>query len=484
MSIEKDVGFNESRVKKLITTAIPTSIVLSNVGSELSYQLPLSASSTFADLFETFDNQKEELGIVNYGVSVTTLEEVFLKVAHGGDHDKKKLSKAKKELSQRRIGISGSDRSLNDEAEVDKPKHVGVAHHDKLSVDSQCGYFMRHMYALFFKRAVYFLRDKKAWFFGFILPSLFVLFGLILMQLAAPSVNQPALEISMNTFNPALSSMANPVPYNAPDEATRCVSSQACYIDNSGIDGIYCCDSEGTTDLMKWFDADEALIYDNGFDMTRYNPDSNDDDSQGGLAYVDQWLLDTMDTTKASRYGTVLWSDGVPDPLEIAADPTSVLIATNWTSAHAAPTFVNTVYDTLIKNVVGNDDVSIKVTMHPMPATQNQSQFNAVINTMLCVFMILLGFPFIPSSFILFVVREKENKAKHIQLVSGVSPHAYWLSTWIWDFASYQFPVSTAVLLLLLRHNSQAWAQPSNPSLHFQLTPHSLRNRCGLATPV
>jgi ATP-binding cassette subfamily A (ABC1) protein 3 len=58
------------------------------------------------------------------------------------------------------------------------------------------------------------------------------------------------------------------------------------------------------------------------------------------------------------------------------------------------------------------------------------------------VVMIMLSFAFVPAAFALFVVRERETKAKHLQVVSGVSFLSYWLSTWIFDFASYQVRAS------------------------------------------
>ena len=55
--------------------------------AELSYRLPFKAASKFRDLFNTFESQKEKLNIADYGVSVTTLEEVFLLVASGERED-------------------------------------------------------------------------------------------------------------------------------------------------------------------------------------------------------------------------------------------------------------------------------------------------------------------------------------------------------------------------------------------------------------
>ena len=54
-------------------------------GLELSYILPKEESSQFESLFGHLENNKSELGIESYGASVTTLEEVFLKVKENDD---------------------------------------------------------------------------------------------------------------------------------------------------------------------------------------------------------------------------------------------------------------------------------------------------------------------------------------------------------------------------------------------------------------
>ena len=54
--------------------------LLSDVGSELSFQLPLGASPSFPELFSRLEAESKTLGVETYGISVTTLEEVFMKV--------------------------------------------------------------------------------------------------------------------------------------------------------------------------------------------------------------------------------------------------------------------------------------------------------------------------------------------------------------------------------------------------------------------
>lgn len=58
---------------------------LSEVSSEITYQIPTALSYKFKDFFQSFDVDLDKLGIRSYGISVTTLEEVFLRVGHGDD---------------------------------------------------------------------------------------------------------------------------------------------------------------------------------------------------------------------------------------------------------------------------------------------------------------------------------------------------------------------------------------------------------------
>jgi len=53
------------------------------VSGEISYQLPTASSNQFKNFFSEFDMQVDNLGVRSYGVGITTLEEVFLKIGHG-----------------------------------------------------------------------------------------------------------------------------------------------------------------------------------------------------------------------------------------------------------------------------------------------------------------------------------------------------------------------------------------------------------------
>ena len=76
---------------------------------------------------------------------------------------------------------------------------------------------------------------------------------------------------------------------------------------------------------------------------------------------------------------------------------------------------------------------------HPLPLTQQQTIENQVILSLLTSLFILIPLCYIPAAFVSFLVKERASKAKHIQLVSSVSPTCYWLSSYVWDSLLFTF---------------------------------------------
>ena len=52
----------------------------SEVASEIAFQIPTKDAYKFKDFFSSFDANMNDFGIESYGISITTLEEVFLKI--------------------------------------------------------------------------------------------------------------------------------------------------------------------------------------------------------------------------------------------------------------------------------------------------------------------------------------------------------------------------------------------------------------------
>ncbi len=138
---------------------------MTDIGAEISYELPIEASSKFAKFFEEMDSLKNELGLNTYGVSVTTLEDVFLKVAQGD------FGKPKK---------NNDDVAVNNEKDniIDIEENKEEYDLKSIRMTSQTQIFIIHLIALFKKRLWYFSRDKKGLVCEIVLPILVVIFGL------------------------------------------------------------------------------------------------------------------------------------------------------------------------------------------------------------------------------------------------------------------------------------------------------------------
>jgi len=66
-------------ILEVIKRHVPEVQLESNVGAELSFVLPKEQSAKFEQLFIDLEQNQDSLGIGSFGVSITTLEEVFLK---------------------------------------------------------------------------------------------------------------------------------------------------------------------------------------------------------------------------------------------------------------------------------------------------------------------------------------------------------------------------------------------------------------------
>ena len=68
-----------NKINDIVKGIIPSATLNSDINAEISFILPTEEAGKFPKLFETLENIKEKLDIVNIGVSVTTIEDVFLR---------------------------------------------------------------------------------------------------------------------------------------------------------------------------------------------------------------------------------------------------------------------------------------------------------------------------------------------------------------------------------------------------------------------
>lgn len=67
------------KIINLIKNLIPNAQIESNINTETTFLLAAKDSHIFPSLFDQLEKLKNELSLVNVGISATTIEQVFLK---------------------------------------------------------------------------------------------------------------------------------------------------------------------------------------------------------------------------------------------------------------------------------------------------------------------------------------------------------------------------------------------------------------------
>lgn len=76
----KSTKTDSEKITSLLRKYVPDAKIENDIGSELSYQLSDVCSDIFQEMFAELEDNMKSLGVESYGVSLTTLEEVFMKV--------------------------------------------------------------------------------------------------------------------------------------------------------------------------------------------------------------------------------------------------------------------------------------------------------------------------------------------------------------------------------------------------------------------
>ncbi|CDP14120.1 unnamed protein product [Coffea canephora] len=445
---------------------IPSATCVSEVGTEISFKLPLSSSSSFESMFREIEQcmrrskpnaeargheNDDNIGVESYGISVTTLEEVFLRVA-GGDFDEADCFKENNSAASSDSNVSGSCQSY-------APNHVfhikqctnffkvlgllvttvgracGLFFATVLSVfkflSMQCcccfvlsrSTFWKHVKALLIKRAISAKRDRKTIVFQLLIPAVFLFIGLLFLSLK-PHPDQQSITFTTSHFNPLLSGGGGggPIPF---DLSWPIAQEVAKHLKGGWIQRV-------KKTLYKFPDSEMAL---------------NDAIQAAGptlgpaLLEMSEYLMSSFNESYESRYGAIVMDNQTDD------GRVGYTVLHNSSCQHAAPTFINLMNSAILRLATLNENMSITTRNHPLPLTESQHLQRHDLDAFSAAIVVNIAFSFIPASFAVAIVKEHEVKAKHQQLISGVSILAYWASTYMWDFISFLFPSSIAIIL-------------------------------------
>ena len=448
----------------MLRAHVPEASIATNVGAELNLRLPMTSSSAFPAMLGELDTRLAELGVLSYGVSITSVEDVFLKIS-GGEHFGAEPEAAKSGPDASGVLVKGAplpSKALAATSGADSTVSAVQAVR-ALARKEQGGIttFLRHTGALLTKRWNYARRDCKGLVCQIFLPAIMIAGGLGLIKSGSGRVF-PDYQLSTAQFNTVLRVNPNkPVFDNiVPNFAFKASN-------NSNVDSVFVQTalrqgmllSNASMDALNFTAATAAAIPDNFGWLANPNPVVVGEPTLS-FRRMSTALLNDAPLRAGSKYGAYVWTrDSTPVPDQTAAEGLAAgggganvatyAVMFNSSARHAGPVFMNLQNSALWSLLSGSSSASITTRNHPLPPTQRQSTLFAGLLVFTASIIFVIAFSFLASSTALYIVKEKEVTAKHQQLISGVGIVAYWTSNYIFDFAVYAVTAGLAIVLAL-----------------------------------
>ncbi|XP_067670801.1 uncharacterized protein [Haliotis asinina] len=471
---------NSGQVLSFMKTMLPRVQLVEEYGTEMTFSLPRedSVHTPFDVFFRKLDENCDRLCISSYGVSDTTLEDVFLKVtALADDHvvlDEEVLEKERlKPLRTRTVTETASDTTSETSSQETTVNMLdsGQMRYSGLSLKLQ------QMSALLLKRYHHYRRDWRMYLSIVLLPFLLFLTSMGFATIRPEAEAMPSLLMSPDLYGPdnymffkdmsyeSLSDRIAETLTQKPGVGTACMEGfdsglpVTCdwtkrnftpRVPQSNNDGCSCEDfkqtcAPGTVPVPRHIRTPAG----------NYLQDLIGED-------ISQYLLHSFDDFIEKRYGG--WSYEVgPEGTE------SDMAATVWFNNqgyHSMPAFFNAFSNSLLRAKLGQkagtdpskygiSAYNHPITLHTMKLSMDNMGQQATDAGISLVF--LLAFTFISSAFMVYLVNENLNKEKQLQFISGVGPVLYWVTSFVWDMILYSLTVALAVVALAIFRLGPYW---------------------------
>ncbi|KAM9392247.1 phospholipid-transporting ATPase ABCA3 [Pholidichthys leucotaenia] len=402
MVIVKDALCNVSEITRLVHMYVPNATLESSAGAELSFILPKESTSRFELLFAELEMNREELGIASYGASVTTMEEVFLRVGKLVDSSLDiqaiQLPALQYQHERRSHDWSADDASsisgLTDVTDFTDSGTLISEDCSNIKLNTGVRLQLQQFYAMFLKRALYSWRNWKVIVAQFLVPLIFTIVALVVAHTLPNHQNAPQLNLTLRRYG------ATNVPVSLQPGAGPQASAWA-HAYNSQLS------------------AQQGKLI-NVTNITSYILDQRE--KEGG-SFNEHCVVGAA--FKGRRHKN-----------------TEAIAYFNNEGYHT-PAMALMMVDTALFKLIAGPNASIQTSNYPMPCNpseiatsqlaQSKTGFAIAINLM-------YGMASLSSTFALLLVTESAIKSKHVQKVSGVYLSNFWFSALVWDLFNFLLP--------------------------------------------
>ncbi|XP_019867946.2 phospholipid-transporting ATPase ABCA3-like [Aethina tumida] len=376
MDKSKDCDVDE--VTELLRKHIPNIEVHSNIGSELAYLLQEDQVSLFEDMLVELEENFSNLKINGYGISLTTLEEVFMKVGADQGH-----------------GDMSSDDGYDNEEHFEE--HNGTTVHIEHQPQILKGYplMLNQIYAMIMKKILSSMRSWIILTIQILMPAVYLIIVMLVIKNSGNMKPLPLLKMDLDQFG-----ATNTLIEYKDDGATNKYLEEYKNVVNS------------TTNTIIFMEN----ITEHALHLRSESP-----------------------TTFKYKYPIGAAFKRTSCPFNVF---TCIYITAyfNNDALHSPGVTTSYVLNAVYRVLTDCPTCTITFNNYPLPySTETQFQLLSSGQNLGFQLAFNVGFSmaFAASIFILFIIRERVSKSKHLQLVSGVKVSIFWCVTYICDFLVY-----------------------------------------------
>ncbi|XP_066238945.1 phospholipid-transporting ATPase ABCA3 [Saccopteryx leptura] len=404
MTLVKEPHCNAESISRLVRHHVPNASLESSAGAELSFILPKDSTHRFESLFAKLEKKQKELGIASFGASVTTMEEVFLRVGKLVDTsmDIQAIQlPALQYQHERRASDWAVDSNLC--GIMDPTDGIGALIEEEctaIKLNTGLTLCCQQFLAMFLKKATYSWREWKMVAAQVLVPVMCITLALLAINYSSEIFDDPILKLTLGEYGRTV------VPFSVP--GTSRLDQQL----SEHLKDMLQAESQEPREVLG--DLEEFLIF---------------RASVEGGGFNERCLVAASFRDVGER---------------------TVVTALFNNQAYHSPATALALVDNLLFKMLCGPQASITVSNYPQPRSTLQAakdQFNEGRKGFDIALNLLFAMAFLASTFSILAVSERAVQAKHVQFVSGVHVATFWLSALLWDLISFLVP---SLLLLVV----------------------------------
>ncbi|MGH0158140.1 UNVERIFIED_CONTAM: hypothetical protein FKN15_034802 [Acipenser sinensis] len=455
-------------ITRFIQSHLPEAQLKEKVGADLVYALPpfgAQRADAYRSLLSELNRSLDTLRLGCYGISDTTLEEVFLQMTK--DDENKDTAWSNTQIV---VQVPSGDTMVSEY----NTSSYSVSDRQALTGSSSLGgarLFTQKVVGMLVKRIHHSRRDWKGLLAQIILPVLFVIAAMGMGTIKNGIQEYPEMNLSPALYGydgqSVFFGLGNP---SASDLVSKMMSFP-------GIDNVclynpgneQCLNKEGSGDWTSSGIAPASYKPCNCNTTVQvcprddYVPPHKKAPSLQTVYNVSQlnvenYLLSTANSFIQNRYGGWVFGNPLPVDLRMDVDPvpanrTLTKVWYNPEGYHTMPAYLNSLDNFILRANLppGVDPQKYAISVYSQPYTGGVLDEDALVQSLVGVLValcILTGYSIMTASFVIYEVVEYQTGAKRLQHISGIGEIFYWIVNFIYDMTLYLVPVALSIAVI------------------------------------